>query len=526
MKREIILRLLPEETTNRDIILRKISEKTQDDGFEPKFYWVIKKSTDARKNPVKIVLKLLVSDSYEDLKSNIKPKEIPKLSSNAKQIVIVGAGPAGLFAALKAIELGLKPLIVERGKDVDSRRRDLALISRKNIIDPNSNFCFGEGGAGTFSDGKLYTRSKKRGNNKEVLELLYQFGANEEILIESHPHIGTDKLPGIIKNIRKKIIECGGEIKFNCKMTSVDIQGGIAKGIITDKGEKIEGPVFLAIGHSARDTYRQLKDDGVRIEAKGLAIGVRLEHSQHLIDCIQYHSKDGRGKWLPPAEYSFVEQVDSRGVYSFCMCPGGVIVPAVSDNNQIVVNGMSSSARGSKWANSGFVVELHPGDIPGYEHEGEFEMMALQESLEKRFFDESNCSLNAPAQGIKDFIDDKISNKLPSSSYTPGIHPANFNQLFPKEICSRLKQGLINIGKKKRAFITNDGILLGLESRTSSPIRIPRDSFTLNHEDIKNLYPMGEGAGYAGGIISSAIDGMRCVEAFYNNEIKVNGYNS
>ena len=512
----ITLSLSPQTASSNQGILEALRNKINIEDTKSLFYRIKKRSIDARRKPIKINLELLISENKEDIDIQHRHINYEKLSENAPQVVIVGSGPAGLFAALRAIELGIKPIIVERGKDVDERRKDIAKISRENKIDKNSNFCFGEGGAGTFSDGKLFTRSKKRGNNRQILDILYQFGADEDILINSHPHIGSDRLPQIIKNIRKKIIECGGEVRFNTKMKDLIIENKKVLGIITDKDERILGPVFLAIGHSSRDTYRSLLKSGVKMEPKGLAIGVRLEHPQHLIDQIQYHSEEGRGKWLPAAEYSFVTQSDFRGVYTFCMCPGGVIVPAISDEKQIVVNGMSSSARSSKWANSGFVVEIHPGDIQGYENYGETEMLVLQEDLEKRFSEESHGDLNAPAQRIEDFINGRLSTDLPSTSYAPGIHSADLNKLFPLEIRQRLKGGLKEIRRKCPAFVSNDGIMIGLESRTSSPFRIPRDADNFQHVEIVDLYPMGEGAGYAGGIVSSAIDGIRCMDSYFN----------
>lgn len=514
--KEITLSMLPSEAADDAVIINRIKKERDLKDFDIRSFKVVRKSIDARKKPVKVNMTLLVSDE-EEIRFEYSKKEYNKLSEDAPQIIIVGAGPAGLFAGLRAIELGLKPIILERGKDVDSRRLDIVRISRTGEIDPNSNFCYGEGGAGTFSDGKLFTRSKKRGNVREILEILHQFGASDDILVNSHPHIGSDKLPGIIKNIRNKIREAGGEVRFETRMKEILIQDDKAIEVITQDGETIKGPVFLATGHSSRDTIKMLFHKGVEMESKGIAIGVRLEHPQVLIDRMQYHDSEGRGAYLPPAEYSFVNQSNGRGVYSFCMCPGGVIVPAVSDQEQIVVNGMSASARSGRWANSGYVVELHPGDIKGFESYGPLEMMAVQECLEERFSQESKGSLNAPAQRIPDFIEGKISISLPSSSYVPGIHSADFNELFPKEISGRLKDGLSQIGQRNKEFISQDGIMIGLESRTSSPVRIPRDRETLQHIRIQDLYPVGEGAGYAGGIVSSAIDGMRCVEAYYQN---------
>ena len=513
--RETTLSLLPHQAADNAYIYSLLKKDKSLKDIDIKSFRIIRKSIDARKNPVKVNLTLLVS-SEDEIKAEFNSKDYKKISEGAPQIVIVGAGPAGLFAALRAVEKGIKPIVVERGKDVDSRRIDIADISRKDEVNAESNYCFGEGGAGAFSDGKLFTRSKKRGSNREVLEILHQFGGSEEILISSHPHIGSDKLPGIIKNIREKIKECGGEVRFSTKMDDLLIDEGKAVGITTSDGEIIKGAVFLATGHSARDTVRMLHSRNVKMEAKGIAMGVRLEHPQPLIDKMQYHTPEGRGKYLPAAEYNFVNQVDGRGVYSFCMCPGGVIVPAVSEKDQIVVNGMSASARSGKWANSGYVVELHPGDIEGFSQNGELEMLALQEHLEKVFSDESKGSLNAPAQKIPDFLKGKKSDDVLPSSYPPGIHPSNLDDLFPPEISNRLREGLKQIGKKCPEFISGNGMMIGLESRTSSPVRIPRDKETLEHIEIKDLYPVGEGAGYAGGIISSAIDGMNCVDAYFN----------
>lgn len=511
---QVSLSLLPQEAINENHILKSLKAHKDLKEYDIKSYKIIRKSIDARKKPIKVNLGILVSDR-EPIDFDYQKKNYRPLPEDAPEIVIVGAGPAGLFAALRAIERGIKPIVIERGKDVDSRRLDIAEISRNEKIDPESNYCFGEGGAGAFSDGKLYTRSKKRGNIREILEILHQFGASEDILIHAHPHIGSDKLPGIIKNIRETIKACGGEVRFNCRMDDLLIKGNKIYGVKTGEGEEINGAVFLATGHSARDTFRMLNARGIKIEPKGLAIGVRLEHPQNLIDSIQYHQEEGRGKYLPAAEYSFVDQSENRGVYTFCMCPGGVIVPAINDKGQIVVNGMSASARSGKWANSGYVVELHPGDIKGFEEEGNLEMLKLQEFLEDKFSKESEGRLNAPAQRISDFLTGKTSKDLPSTSYAPGIHSSDFNLLFPTGISKRLKEGLNKIKKRCPEFITEKGILLGLESRTSSPVRIPRNPETLTHVELDDLYPVGEGAGYAGGIVSSALDGMNCVDAYY-----------
>ena len=526
MIEDIALDLSPEIAFTPAKLKKKISESKGLRVDELHSYRILRRSIDARKKNIKVNLRIRIAYGKDkEIPIESKTKIYKELAPNAPKMIIVGAGPAGLFAALKCIELGIKPIIIERGKPVEERRKDIADLSKNNYINPDSNYCFGEGGAGAFSDGKLYTRSKKRGDNREVLELLHQFGASSDILIDSHPHIGSDKLPEIIKNIREAIIEKGGEIHFNERMTDVYIDNNEATGIVTDKGNHYHGSVMLATGHSARDIYRLLKERNIGIESKGLAIGVRLEHPQQLIDQLQYHSKEGRGHFLPPAEYSFVTQVDNRGVYSFCMCPGGVIVPAMSEPDQCVVNGMSASARSGKWANSGMVVEIHPGDISGYENEGPLEMMKLQEDLERKFYNDS-CSYNIPAQRMKDFVEGENTAELPPTSYPNGIHPSRIDKLFPKEISDRLREGFIHFDRKCNGFLTNDAVIMGLESRTSSPVRIPRNQENAAHIEIKNLYPVGEGAGYAGGIVSSAIDGMRSVEKFYNSLQNQNGIDS
>lgn len=520
MIEDISLTVSPETASKEHLLMKRLKEKMQPEGMDVKSFRIIRKSIDARRKPVKINLTVRVSDKPELPVVDYIPKNFGKLREDAPKVIIIGLGPAGLFAGLKAIELGLRPIIIERGKDVDSRRIDIAEISRKDKVNPKSNYCFGEGGAGAFSDGKLYTRSKKRGNNREVLEILHQFGASDDILVNAHPHIGSDRLPGIIKKIREKIIECGGEVRFNTIMEELLIEDNKVKGIKTSDGETLYGPVFLGIGHSARDTFRMLRSKGVEMEAKGIAVGVRLEHPQSTIDKIQYHDPKGRGEFLPPAEYNFVTQVNERGVYSFCMCPGGVIVPAVSEPDQIVVNGMSASARSGKWSNSGMVVEIQPEDI-----EGEDEVMKVldfQENLEKSFSEESKGSLNAPAQRVTDFINNRLSEDLPKTSYAPGIHPARLDLMFPKEISSRLQEGFQEFGRKCKGFITPEGIMIGLESRTSSPIRLTRDVETMESKNIRDLYPMGEGAGYAGGIVSSAVDGINSMNSYYR-KVKANG---
>lgn len=410
--------------------------------------------------------------------------------------------------------LGLRPVVLERGKNVDDRRRDLARISRENIVDENSNYSFGEGGAGAYSDGKLYTRSKKRGSVDRILQIFNQFGASENILIDAHPHIGSDKLPAVIKAMRQQILKSGGDVRFSTRVTGLKMDGMSVVGVVCEDGSEFDGPVILATGHSARDVYRMLDGLNIEIEAKGIAVGVRLEHPQKLIDQIQYHSSEGRGEWLPAAEYSFVTQVDGRGVYSFCMCPGGIIVPAASGPNQLVVNGMSPSNRGSRWANSGMVVEIRPEDVDEqYAKYGNLKMMAFQEDLERLCYEQAGKTQNAGAQRMRDFVEGRASVDLPRTSYAPGIHPSRLDKWLPEQIGKRLQQGFRKFGSFARGFLTNEAILIGVESRTSSPVRIPRDRETMVHIRIDGLYPCGEGAGYAGGIVSAAMDGEKCAEA-------------
>lgn len=473
---------------------------------------IIKRSIDARQRKVMINITLrLYLDSVPQSVAIAVPVNYAPLPRNARDVIIVGAGPAGLFAAMRLIELGLRPVIIERGKDVDSRRKDMAAISRQGTVDPDSNYCFGEGGAGAYSDGKLYTRSKKRGSVEKVLNILHQHGASEDILIDAHPHIGTDRLPEVIKAIRNTIIGCGGEVHFGERVDDLVIEDDTVTGVITSRGREISGPVILATGHSARDTYMMLHGRGVDMEPKGIAVGVRLEHPQQLIDRIQYHSPEGRGKYLPAAEYSMLTRVDDRGVYSFCMCPGGFIIPAASAPGQLVVNGMSPSSRGTRWANSGMVVEVLPDDVK--DHEGPLKMMYFQEDIEKSFFKDAGETQNAPAQRMEDFVNGRPSHSLPPTSYSPGIHCARIDRLLPIEVARRLQKGFADFGRKSRGFLTNEAVLIGCETRTSAPVRLPRDPETLHHVRIRGLFPAGEGAGYAGGIVSAAIDGERCADA-------------
>lgn len=514
MLQDINIRVKPETASDRQLLFDAL---LRDGGIrkgDVNDFRVVRRSIDARRKPVVVNLTVRVATG-DDAKvhGNYTPVSFSRVPDNAPQVVVVGAGPAGLFAGLQALRHGLRPVLLERGKDVDSRRLDITALNRERAVDPESNYCFGEGGAGAFSDGKLYTRSRKRGNVDSVLSLLHQHGASEDVLIDAHAHIGSDRLPSVIKNIRQTIADCGGEVHFSTKVTSLIIEDGEVRGVVTADGNRFDGPVVLATGHSARDVYRFLHVQNVALEAKGFAMGVRLEHPQHLIDCLQYHSPSGRGKYLPAAEYSFSTQVDGRGVYSFCMCPGGVIVPAASAPGELVVNGMSASARAGHWSNSGMVVEIRPEDFPEYSEEGVFSLLKLQEDLERRFFEDGAGPLNAPAQLMTDFVAGRDSKVTLPSSYIPGLHPARFDRLLPPFIWQRLKEGFRKFDRMCPGFLSSKAQLVGLESRTSSPVRIPRDGATLQHTSVKGLYPAGEGAGYAGGIVSAAIDGMRCVDS-------------
>lgn len=509
MIQEQQLRLLPHQAASEQSIIAFLNENGTSN---VKAVRVIKRSIDARRRPVMVNLtvKAYINELPQDDEfDSIIYGDV----SQAPAVVVVGAGPAGLFASLRLIEAGLRPILIERGKDVHARRRDIALISREHRIDPESNYGFGEGGAGAFSDGKLYTRSKKRGNVNRILNILCQHGASTSILADAHPHIGTDKLPRVIENIRNRIIQSGGEVHFETRMTSLITHNNMVVGVNTACGKTFRGPVILATGHSARDVYYYLHDSGVTLEAKGMAVGVRLEHPQQLIDSIQYHNPHGRGKFLPAAEYSFVTQVAGRGVYSFCMCPGGFVVPAATGPNQLVVNGMSPSNRGSRWANSGMVVEMRPEDYPNVSKYGILAGIKFQEELEQLCYVNGNCRQTAPAQRMADFVAGRNSSSLASSSYTPGLVASPLHFWLPEHISSRLREGFKYFGKISHGFLTNEATMIGIETRTSSPIRIPRDNERMSHITLRGLYPCGEGAGYAGGIISAAIDGERCAEA-------------
>lgn len=504
MRRELQLRLRPEvayqPTLLRDAVAAEMGVKPKDISD----LRVRRRSIDARQRNVMVNLcvEAFVGEKAPTL--DFEPIHYPSVEG-CRDVVVVGAGPGGLFAALRLIELGLRPIVLERGKDVHERKRDLALISRQHTVNPESNYSFGEGGAGAYSDGKLFTRSKKRGNVEKILRVFCQHGASTDILIDAHPHIGTDRLPAVIENMREQIRNCGGEVHFQTKVEELIIEGGEVCGAIAGNRTFL-GPVILATGHSARDTYRYLHAQNIHLEAKGIAVGVRLEHPSSLIDRIQYHSREGRGRYLPAAEYSFVGQVEGRGVYSFCMCPGGVVVPAASGPEQVVVNGMSPSSRGGKWSNSGMVVEVPATGGP-------LSMLEYQEELERMAWQQGNRRQTAPAQRMADFVNGRLSTDLPASSYTPGLIASPLHFWLPKDISSRLQEAFRQFGRKSHGFLTNEAVVIGVETRTSAPLRILRDAETLMSVNVPGLYPCGEGAGYAGGIVSAAIDGERCAEA-------------
>lgn len=498
-----------------------------------------KRSIDARQRTVFVNLTLDVYLNEQPPVVDFQPVEYPDVSG-AEAVIVVGAGPGGLFAALRLIELGKRPIVLERGKDVHERRKDIARISREHLVDSESNYSFGEGGAGAYSDGKLFTRSKKRGNIEKILRVFCQHGASTDILVDAHPHIGTDRLPRIIERMREQIRACGGEVHFGCRVDSFAMKDAdTVAGVRTADGREFLGPVILATGHSARDVYRYLAASGIEVEAKGIAVGVRLEHPAHLIDQLQYHNREGRGKYLPAAEYSYVAQSGGRGVYSFCMCPGGVVVPAASGPEQLVVNGMSPSTRNTAWSNSGMVVETRIEDLDGElkpflaeamaddafaaQHAGMFDaanplrMMYFQEALERACWLQGGCRQTAPAQRMNDFVRGKLSAELPATSYSPGVIASPLHFWMPKFVSKRLADGFQQFGQRSRGFLTNEAMMIAAETRTSAPLRILRDAETLCHVRVKGLYPCGEGAGYAGGIASAAVDGERCAEAAASN---------
>lgn len=544
MIHEYQLRILPEQAASEQSLKQYIGREKGLDVRTINAIRILKRSIDARQRTIYVNLTIRVFVNETPSEEEFVRTDYPNVEGRPA-VIVVGAGPGGLFAALKLIELGLRPIVVERGKNVRERKEDLARISREHKVDAESNYSFGEGGAGAYSDGKLYTRSKKRGSVEKILNVFCQHGASPTILSDAHPHIGTDKLPRVIENMRNTILACGGEVHFQTRMESILIEGQKVKGIETNTGKTFLGPVILATGHSARDVYRWLYAHGVQLETKGIAIGVRLEHPSMLIDQIQYHNKNGRGKYLPAAEYSFVQQVDGRGVYSFCMCPGGFVVPAASGPHQLVVNGMSPSNRGTKWSNSGMVVETRPEDLllpemqlqaepfpesneslteelilrDGNQPEGTIHtlaMMRFQEKLEQICWQQGNMRQTAPSQRMVDFTRKKLSYDLPATSYSPGLVSSPLHFWMPSFLSERLSKGFQLFGKSSRGFLTNEAVMIAVETRTSSPVRIVRDKDTLQHLTMEGLFPCGEGAGYAGGIVSAGIDGERCAEAVAN----------
>lgn len=539
MIEEYQIRILPEQAASEEGIKRYLSKEKGIDVRTLYQVRVLKRSIDARQRTIYVNLKVraYINEFAQD--DQYIHTEYPDVSSRPR-VVVVGEGPGGLFASLRLIELGYRPVVLERGKDVRERKKDLSNITKTQKVDAESNYCFGEGGAGAYSDGKLYTRSKKRGSVDKILNVFCQHGANTNILADAHPHIGTDKLPRVIENMRNTILQCGGEVHFQTKMTSFIIDGDKVIGVEavnlqTGTEETYRGPVILATGHSARDVYRYLAASRIEIEAKGIAVGVRLEHPAHLIDQIQYHNKNGRGKYLPAAEYSFVTQVDGRGVYSFCMCPGGFVIPAATGPQQLVVNGMSPSNRGTAWSNSGMVVETHPEDVASFvqEHQAILQsdaslsssaeeevlspdspltMMHFQQIVEKQCWQQGNMKQTAPAQRMADFVNNRLSYDLPKSSYAPGLISSPLHFWMPSFVSKRLQEGFKTFGKNAHGFLTNEATLIAMETRTSSPVRILRDRDTLQHVRLQGLFPCGEGAGYAGGIVSAGVDGERCAE--------------
>ena len=541
MIEEYQIRILPEQAASEEGIKRYLAQEKGLDVRTLHQVRVLKRSIDARQRTIYVNLKVRAYINEYAQDEQFVHTEYPDVSSRPR-VIVVGEGPGGLFASLRLIELGFRPVVLERGKNVRERKKDLSNITKTQKVDAESNYCFGEGGAGAYSDGKLYTRSKKRGSVDKILNVFCQHGAHTNILADAHPHIGTDKLPRVIENMRNTIISSGGEVHFQTKMTSFVIEGDKVIGVeavnlLTGAEETYRGPVILATGHSARDVYRYLAASKIEIEAKGIAVGVRLEHPAHLIDQIQYHNKNGRGKYLPAAEYSFVTQVEGRGVYSFCMCPGGFVIPAATGPQQLVVNGMSPSNRGTAWSNSGMVVETHPEDVTTFvkehlsmlqsdaslssqqsidgmlvEPQSPLTMMLFQQIVEKQCWQQGNMKQTAPAQRMADFVNNRLSYDLPKSSYAPGLISSPLHFWMPSFVSKRLQEGFKTFGKNAHGFLTNEATLIAMETRTSSPVRILRDRDTLQHVRLQGLFPCGEGAGYAGGIVSAGVDGERCAE--------------
>ncbi len=519
MPKELLLQVTPETAVNNHLIKEQVAKLIRVTVGDIKHISILKRSIDARQKAIKINLKVVIYFQEDDF---VEEKiQLPDYKNvvNSPEVIVVGAGPAGLFAALQLIELGLKPIVIERGKDIRGRRRDLKAINLDHIVNEDSNYCFGEGGAGTYSDGKLYTRSKKRGDVTRILELLVGFGASDEILIEAHPHIGTNKLPKIIQDIREKIIEMGGLVLFETRLTDIIIKNNEVQGIVTQTGDTIlSNKIILATGHSARDIFELLDQKKIFIEAKPFALGVRAEHPQSLIDSIQY-SCDYRGELLPPAPYTIVKQVGGRGMYSFCMCPGGVIAPCATSPGEVVTNGWSPSKRDQATANSGIVIELKLEDFQPFEKYGALAGLEFQKSIEQKAWYLAGETQKVPAQRMVDFTKNQVSSEIPKTSYVPGTTSVEMGAVFPGFLSQILREGFTEFGKSMKGYLTNEAILHAPESRTSSPVRIPRDSISFEHLQIKGLYPCGEGAGYAGGIISAAIDGEKCAVKVFESLI-------
>ncbi|AEW03578.1 FAD-binding protein [Niastella koreensis] len=516
MQQRITLKLLPSEAANESVIQQYAAQSLGVSASAITGFQVIKRSIDARGRQAWIMLTITAFVNEPFSQRTVKNILLQDVATATQQVIIVGAGPAGLFAALKLIEQGIKPILLERGKDVRARRRDLAALNKEGIVNPESNYCFGEGGAGTYSDGKLYTRSTKRGDVERILNILVQFGAQEKILYEAHPHIGTNKLPEIITAIREQIRACGGVFLFEQKVTGFLIKDSSIYGVETASGDTFHAnAVILATGHSARDIFELLHSKNILIEAKPFALGVRVEHPQSIIDTIQYHCAPGkqRDDFLPPAAYSLVQQVNDRGVFSFCMCPGGIIAPAATSAGELVVNGWSPSKRNNPFANSGIVTAVEVKDVIQFQKKpSPLSGMYFQQAVERKAFQYGGGKFVAPAQRMVDFTQGKLSSSLPDCSYLPGITSAPLKEVLPSFVAASLQQAFIEFGKKMRGYFTNEAVLVATESRTSSPVRIPRDGETTQHPQINMLFPCGEGAGYAGGIVSAAMDGERVAE--------------